>query len=224
MKNPLRTLLAVGVFGAAALGASAQPALKLVVVDMAKLYDTHYKTVEQNAKLQADDQKANEEVDRMNKEGNALVEEYKGLKEQSSNPALTAEAKTKAEGEAQKKLEAIQQKQNEVRTFIENTRRSLQQRLQSFRSLMLDDISKIVVDLSKRRGATLVVDKAGPSIIGIPTVIYSDPGYDITEEVSKELNKDRPAGAPTAAPAAPAAAAPAGESSAPRITVPGVSK
>jgi hypothetical protein len=30
---------------------------------MAKLYDTHYKTVEKNAQLQADDQKAQEEVD-----------------------------------------------------------------------------------------------------------------------------------------------------------------
>src|SRR6185369_7532644 len=104
----------------------AQPAVKLFVVDMAKLYDTHYKTVEKNAQLQADDQKAQEEVDRMNKEGNALVEEYKAANDASTNPALTAETKAAKQNEAQKKYGAIQQKQQEVQTFIQNTRNSLQ--------------------------------------------------------------------------------------------------
>jgi len=39
----------------------------------------------------------------MNKEGNTLVEEYKGLNDQSNNPTLTAEAKVKAQTEARKK-------------------------------------------------------------------------------------------------------------------------
>src|SRR5215212_6515039 len=77
MKNPIKSLVAIAAFGALALGAAAQPAPKIFVVDMAKLYDTHYKTVEQNAKIQADDQKAQEEVEKMNKEGNVLVEDYK---------------------------------------------------------------------------------------------------------------------------------------------------
>ena len=217
MKNPIRLLSALLAFGAASLAAQAQPAFKILVVDMAKLYDTHYKTIEQNAKLQSDDQKANEEVDKMNKEGNALVEEYKGLKEQSTNPALTAEAKAKAEMEAQQKLEAIQQKQNEVRAFVQNTQRSLQQRLQNFRSLMLEEISKVAIDVAKRKGVTLLLDKAGPTLIGVSSVVYYDSSYEITDEVAKEINKDRPAGTPTAP-----AAAPAGDGT-PKITVPGVS-
>src|SRR5436190_17132974 len=103
MKKPIRTLCALLAVGAASIAAQAQPALKLLVVDMAKLYDTHYKTLDQNAKLQSDDQKANEEVAKMNTEGNALVEEYKALNEQATNPALTAEAKAKAQNDAQKK-------------------------------------------------------------------------------------------------------------------------
>ena len=42
---------------------------------------------------------------------------------------------------------------------------------------------------------------------GIPSVLYSDPSYDMTEEVVKEVNKDRPAAKPVAA-AAPASKAP----------------
>jgi len=224
MKNSLKSLVALAALAAIAVGASAQPAVKILVVDMAKLYDTHYKTLEQNAKIQADDQKAQEEVEKMNKEGNALVEEYKTLNDQSNNPALSAEAKGKAQDTAQKKLESIQNKQREVQTFIQNTRNSLGQRLNNFRGIMLDDISKSATEIAKRKGATLLLDKAGPTGIGISSLVYVDPAYDITDEVQKELNKDRPAGAPVA-PAAPTATAPAsagGTTKTPAVSVPGL--
>src|SRR6187551_630370 len=163
MKYSIKSLLAVATLAVFAGGVSAQPAVKILVVDMAKLYDTHYKTIEQNAKIQADDQKAQEEVEKMNKEGNALVEEYKTMNEQASNPALSTDAKSKAQDAAAKKLEAIQNKQREVQTFIQNTRNSLGQRLQTFRSLMLEEISKVASDVAKRKGATILLDKAGPS-------------------------------------------------------------
>ena len=217
MKKSIQTLITLAAFGALSLAANAQPAFKLMVVDMAKLYDGHYKTVEQNAKIQADDAKAQEEVDKMNKEGNALVEEYKSLNDQSNNPTLTAEAKGKAQNEAQKKLEGIQTKQREVQGFIQNTRNSLGQRLNTFRSLMLEEISKIATEVAKRKGGTVLLDKAGPTGIGISSVVYADAGYDITDDVMKEINKDRPANAPVApATAAPAAAPASG------ITVPGL--
>jgi len=217
MKNSIQTLISVAVFGALTLAASAQPAVKLLVVDMAKLYDGHYKTVEQNAKIQADDAKAQEEVDKMNKEGNAIVEEFKSLKEQATSAMLNADAKAKAEADAQKKYEAIQLKQREVQTFIQNTRNSLGQRLNTFRSLMLEEISKLATEVAKRKGGTILLDKAGPTGIGISNLIYADAGYDITDEVMKEINKDKPVGAASApktdGPAAPAAGG---------ITVPGL--
>ena len=218
MKKSIQSLVALAALGALSLAAHAEPAVKLLVVDMAKLYDTHYKTLENNAKIQSDDQKAQEEVDKMNKEGNALVEEYKTLNEQTNNPAATAEAKGKMQNEAQKKLESIQNKQREVQTFIQNTRNSLQQRLQNFRGIMLEEIGKVASEIAKRKGATLLLDKAGPTMIGVSNVVYADPGFDITDDVSKEVNKDRPAGAITA----PAPAAPA--SGSPMISVPPVKK
>lgn len=231
MKKSLKSLVAIATFGAMALAAQAQPAVKLLVVDMAKLYDTHYKTLEQNAKIQADDQKATEEVDKMNKEGNALVEEYKSLSEKSNNPALTADAKAKAQADAQKKFEEIQRKQQEIQQFIGQTRQSLNQRFQTFKNLMLEEISKTAADVAKRKGATLLIDKSGPSVFGVSNVLYTDAAYDITDEVAKELNKDRPAGAPTAPAAsttAPAASAPAAAPTAPAsssgIVVPGLKK
>jgi outer membrane protein len=218
MKKSIQSLSMFAALALTALVAQAQPAPKLLVVDMAKLYDSHYKTEEQNGKLRADEQKAQEEIEKMNKDGNTLVDEYKGLSDQSNNPALTADAKAKSQNEAQKKLEEIQRKKNEIATFAQNTQRSLQQRLQTFRSLMLEEISKVATDVAKRKGSTLLLDKAGPTLIGVSNVIYADAAYDITDEVMKEINKDRPAGS-----VAPAASAAPASADSPKITVPGVS-
>ena len=211
MNKMIRSLLTLAAFGASSIALFAQPAFKLVVVDMAKVYDSHYKTEEANLKFRDAEQKATEQVEELNKQGQSMVDEYKELTEQSNNTVLTVEARNKAGAEAQKKMEDIQRKQGEVQNFRSNTQRSLQQRIKTHRDLLLEEITKIVNNLAKLRGATLVVDKSGPTLFGIPSVLYADPSYDMTEEVVLEVNKDRPA--PVAKPtvAAPAAAAPGSE-------------
>jgi outer membrane protein len=235
MKNPARFLLALAIVSSAALVAQAQPAPKIMTVDMAKLYDSHYKTEEQMAKLRGDEQKAQEELDRLNKEGNALVQQFTDLREQTQNPAATAEAKQKAEAAAQAKYQDIQKKQNEVQSFTNNTRGSLQQRINTFKTIMIEEITKLASDVAKRKGATLVFDKSGIGLLGVQTIIYSDAAYDITDDVMKEINLSRPAAAPTA-PTAPVTTEPstlapttlnrtgagAVQPETPAITVPGV--
>lgn len=228
MKKSIQTLVAAALLGAFSLAAQAQPAVKVAVVDLNKLLESHYKTAEKMAQLQADEAKAAEEVGNLQKQLDALVEEYKGLVDQTNNPALTPEAKSKAQNDAQKKGAAIQSKQTEGQNFVQNSRSGLQQRLQTFRNLILEEITKTATDVAKRKGATLLLDKAGPTAIGISNVIYSDPAFDITDEVLKEINKDRPvtpaaSTTTTPAPAATAPAAPAASGS-PMIQVPGAKK
>ena len=102
MKNLIKSLVAIAAFGALSVAAYAQPAPKIFIVDMAKLYDNHYKTQEQNTKIQADEAKAQEEVVKMNKEGQTIVDEYKALMEQANNPTASAEAKSRAQNDAQR--------------------------------------------------------------------------------------------------------------------------
>jgi outer membrane protein len=211
MNKTIRNLMALAAFAAGTTAVLAQPALKLVVVDMAKVYDNHYKTEEATAKFRDAEQKAQEQVEELTKQGQTLVDEYKELDEQSKNAVLTAEARAKALADSQKKMQEIQRKQSDIQTFTNNTRTSLQTRYKNHRDLLLEEISKVVIELAKRKGATLVVDKSGPTLFGIPSVLYSDSAYEITDDVLKEVNKDRPV-------PPPAAAAPAG--TAPAATVP----
>lgn len=228
MNSPLRSLLAVALLGVASLAVQAQPAPKLFVIDMAKLYESHYKTEDHITKLRGDEQKAQVELERLNKEGNGLVEQYKELVEKANNnPLASADAKAKAEQDAQAKLEEIEKKKQEIQVFRANVERALQQQMGAFREQILTEISKTATDIAKRKGATILVDKAGPTGIGISNFIYLDPEYDITDEVLAEVNKNRPAA--SAAPAAPqssaAPAAPAAASeAAPTVTFPGAKK
>lgn len=232
MNRTMKSLITLTAFGAFALAASAQPALKIVTVDVGKIFDSHYKTEDQVAKLKDAQNKAQEQLESMAKEDNQLVEKYKETVDQSKNSLLTPEARSKAEADAQKMMEDLQRKNTELQNFRANTQQSLQQRFNNFRSILLDEIGKKVTEIAKRKGATFVVDKSGPSLAGIPAVIYADASYDITDEVMTEINKDRPAAAapapaaaPTGTPAAtpPAVTPPAATKTAePTVTVPGL--
>ena len=88
-------------------------------------------------RIRADDQKAQEEVNRMNQEGNKLVGEFKELSNQAG--LVTGEARVQADALVKAKLEEIKNKQSEVKAFVENTRKSLAQRIETFRSINGDD-------------------------------------------------------------------------------------
>lgn len=221
MKKTIQSLVAVAAIAFSAVTTHAQTAPKILVVDLAKLFDNHWKTQEQTAKLQEDEKKAQDQLAIITKDGNALVEQFKELDEQSKNPAATADAKAKSLAEAQKKYEEIQQKRNEQSTFVQNTSNTLKQRFQTFKTLMIEEITKTAVEIAKTHGATFLLDKSGPTLVGVSNILYFDPTLDITDEVAVELNKDRPASVPAVS-APSATSAPA--SSSPSITVPGITK
>jgi outer membrane protein len=226
MNKLLRPLLAMAALAASSTALLAQPAVKLITVDIGKVFDGHYKSEEANAKFRDAEQKAREQAEELRKQGQTMVDEYKELAEQAKNTLLNADARTKAEQAAQKKLEEIQRKQADLQGFLQNTQSSLSQRIATHRDLLLEEITKTVNEIARRKGATLVLDKSGPSAFRIPVVLYADPAYDITDEVLAEVNKDRPAAAakPVAATSAAKPAASATTAPAAGFTVPNVSK
>jgi outer membrane protein len=220
MKKSLTPLFALAASMVLALTVRAQSAPKILVVDIGKVFENHYEKKEKEAEILGFKEKAQEDMQRMIKEGNDLVDEYKDLLDQSKNPALTPEARAKADDDSKKKLDEINNKKNEANSFQQTVERQLQERIQNIRSVLLDSISKTAADVAQRHGATLLLDKSGVSIYGANVVIYSDPAYDITDEVIREVNKDRPLTPPADSGTAPAA--PSGEDSSNKVVVPGL--
>lgn len=191
MNKIVKLLVAFAALAISGAALQAQSASKILVVDMIKLLDEHYKTQEQKQKLEADAQKAQEEAERLLKSRNALIEEYKEAFDQVNNPTTTQAVKDQARTTAEQKQQEIQRKENELQSFQANTRNLLQQRFQNFKTIMLEEIGKIASDIAKRKGATLLLDKSGPNLLGISSVIYADAASDITAEVEAEINRGR---------------------------------
>jgi outer membrane protein len=82
---------------------------------------------------------------------------------------------------------------------------------------MIEEISKVAVEIAKKKGATFLLDKSGPTLVGVSNILYFDPSLDITDEVMAEINKDRPAVTPT-----PVSATAPATGDMPKITVPGI--
>jgi outer membrane protein len=221
MNKLLRILITLTAVGGLAASLQAQPAPKILVIDMAKALDSYYKYQDSKNKLNEATQKAQDQVDEYKKEMKAIQDQYGEKMEQSKNSVLKQEVRDQAAADAQKMVGEFQQRQQALQQFAENTRASLQQRMKIATDLLLEDIKNASASLARARGATIVLDKGGPSLLGVPSVVYADASYDITDDVLKELNKDRPV-TTTAAPAAtpaPAASTPA-TFSVPNVTAP----
>ena len=193
MKKSIQFLLAVGAFASAAFVAQAQsPAPKIAVVDMAKLYDTHYKTASELAKLKVDQNSAQAQYDQMTKDLNALKAGVDELVEQAKNPTATPDAVKKAQDDAQAKYEQLQARANDRNTFQTTVTREFQTRMQNFHDMMMEDIGAKAVEIAKGHGASLLLDKSGVTVLGAKAVLFSDPSYDITDEVAAAIAKDKP--------------------------------
>jgi outer membrane protein len=197
MKSHLKPLIALLAFALIAAAGSAQ-SLKVGVVDMANLFDEHYKTAEKNIVFQEEQERVKAEIERLNGQGLALQEEAQGLAEQLNNPVLKDDAKAGIEQQARTKVEEMQRKQQEMNALMQNSSESLKQRIMNFRTLLMDEISQVAQEVAKRQGITMLFDKSGPSLLGMPAVLYAEDGLDITAEVLTEINKNKPANAPDA--------------------------
>ena len=78
-----------------------------------------------SAQIRDQDLLAQAEVDRMNREGNKLVDEYKALIARAKDGALTADERAQVDAASKTKFTEIQAKQKEVQAFIEATRLAL---------------------------------------------------------------------------------------------------
>jgi outer membrane protein len=204
----------------ATASSQAQPAVKLLVIDMAKALEGHYKTEEINSKFQAEAQKVEEQLGEMSKQIQKTRDEANDLIEQSRNSVLKEEVRKQAEVDAQKKIQEFQQQQNDAQEYRAKNQQQFQQRAKASRELLFEEISNVARDIARARGATLVLDKSGPTLLGVPAVVYADAAYDITDDVLKEVNKNRPAPKPPAPALSPAPAMP----TAPSTTTPAPTK
>ncbi len=195
MRKPIISIALAGLFLASSLSIQAAdtPAVKLATVDVVKVMASYWK--KQNSENQIQET-AKAAQDYLQKEGAALDEIKKTLDEaveQGRSTALTEDARKRAMADAERIYQQLQEKGQQAEQFKENKERELAQRRSNDNAMYFAEIRDAVMTISKTRGATVVIDTSGRSNIGISTVIFADPGFDITEDVIALVNKTMPA-------------------------------
>jgi Skp family chaperone for outer membrane proteins len=163
----LKVLSFVVVFGLMACGISRADNLKIAYIDLSKVFDGYQKTKEFDAVLQ----KQGEEFQ---KTRDAMI-----MKIQDSQSKLDLmKDSEKASLEAD-----IEKQKNEVVAFDKEKRTELAKQRDAKVREILGEIQNIVSGIAKRDGYTYVLNDR--------VMVYGDPQYNITDEVSKALNEGK---------------------------------
>jgi len=175
---------------ATVLPASAEP-LKIGTVDMTKVFDAYYKTKDAESKINEERNAAKKELeDRLDVARKAL-NEVKKLDEELQSPALSKEEKERKSKIRGDKAIELENMDREIREFQGTREKQLQEQSMRMRAGIVDDINKVVADRVKAESYNLVFDRSGPSLNGVPIVLFAMESYDFTNDVISALNKSR---------------------------------
>ena len=188
MKKYLVLSLLTALLGPA--GASAQN-IKIGTVDMKKVFESYYKTKDAEAKINEARNNAKKELEDRMDVAKKTLDEVKKVDEEIAKPELSREAKEQKSKIRSEKAAELQNMDREIREFQQSREKQLQEQSVRMRAGIVDDINKIVAERVKAENFDMVFDKSGPSLNGVPIVLYSRDSYEFTDAVVTALNKNK---------------------------------
>lgn len=181
---------------AATLAVSAHAQTKLAVVDLQKVFDGYWRTKQADTQLK---ERAND----LEKARTGMVDDYKKANEEFkkvldsiNDPSVSNDEKDKRKQDAEKRRVDIAGIEQNIRTFDENSRKSILDQQKRMRDSVLRDIRGVVEEKAKSGGYQTVLDTAALSLNQTPVVVYTSlvgSGDDLSDTVLKALNANAPA-------------------------------
>lgn len=190
MKSYFALPLVIASLALGAVSASAQT-VKIGTVDMKKVFENYYKTKDAEARINEARNTAKKEMDDRMDVYNKGVNEVKKMNEEIESPALGKEAKETKSKARDEKVSELNTMQREINEFRQTREKQLQEQSVRMRGGIVDEINKIVEAKVKSENFDIVLDKSGPSLNGVPIVLYSRDAFEFTDEVIKTLNKNK---------------------------------
>jgi outer membrane protein len=203
MKKHLSIAALVLVLGG--MSASAQ-ALKVGTVDMKKVFEGYYKTKDAEVKITDARNSAKQELDARMEAYNKVITEAKKLNEEIDKPELSKENKEQKSKARDEKVGELKAMERDIAEFRSTREKQLQEQQVLMRGGIVEEINKVVAEKVKSDNYHIVLDKSGPSLNGVPLVLFAKDEFDFTSDVLAALNKSK--GKEEAAPAKASEAAP----------------
>jgi outer membrane protein len=163
--------------------------LKVGTVDMNRAFKEYNKTKDAETKINEAKNAAKKEYDDRADAYKKALDEINKLNQQLDAPALSADAKSQKAKERDEKIANIKNMEREINEFRQTRERQLQEQALRMREGIVKEITDVVMERVKTNNMDLVLDKSGPSLNGVPLVMYAKDNWDFTSDVVAALNK-----------------------------------
>lgn len=160
---------------------------KILIVNVARLYDESARTKSFNKGINDRDTAAQAEVDKKNAAGNALVAEYQAVQDRLKG--LAGKEKREAEKVSSEMLKKIKELQAEIGKFIMDTRNELQRQLAEYRAQHLVDLKATVERFRSENGYEFVFDSNGTAYFMFDLLPPGTAGKDQTDALVKLVDE-----------------------------------
>jgi outer membrane protein len=190
MKKIALFALAAAIMGGGFVStASAQ--IRIGTVDMKRVFESYYKTKDAEMKINEQRNIAKKELEDRLEAYRKAVDDVQKLDQEIKRPELSASAREAKEKDRADRVTDLNNKQKENSDFRDTREKQLQEQSVRMRSGIVDEINRVVTDRVKSEQYDIVFDRSGPSLNGVPVILYAKDSYDFTPEVVTALNKSK---------------------------------
>ncbi|MGI9241927.1 MAG: OmpH family outer membrane protein [Verrucomicrobiales bacterium] len=167
-------------------------AINIGLVDMERIFSEYYKTKLAEDEVEKVKEIIKGEVEERRKTHAGLLEEYEALVKKVKDPTLSETIRKGHQTKAEAKGAELRALDAEMKEYAERRRKQLIEQVEKSKAEILNEISKVINDISQADGFDAVFDRGGLSERGFPFVVFVKDSSDLSEKVIKSLNAGAP--------------------------------
>ena len=168
---------------------------KIGTVDLRKVFDKYYKTIQSTASLKLEAADMEKERKQMVDNAEKHKDEWQKLIDKANDQAVSSEERDKSKKEAEQKYIELENDKQSITEFDRVASSRLREKELQRRDDIVKEIRQLLNADAKAAGYTMVLDPSGESQNMVPVVLYTNGQNDLTEALIKELNATAPPGA-----------------------------
>ena|SRR5579872_3831365 len=192
MNKMFRKALATGAVLSLAATTTFGADIKLGFIDLKKVFDKYYKTVQASVANKEEGAQLEKEEKQMIDTRNRTKEEWQKLIDKANDQAISPEERDRSKTAAERKLMELKTADESIQEFDNVAKSKFMEKNRQRRDGIVSEIRIVIDAKAKVHGYSAILDVSGDSANFVPVVLYHNGDNDLTDEVLKELNAAAP--------------------------------
>ncbi len=158
-------------------------------VNMAKVFQGYYKTINSEQELKQQEEIYQERAKELAQEAEQLKQQRDTLQEQALNVALSENSRQKNRQQAREVDQMYNEKQRDLRQFLNEKQQELRKQYIDVRNTLSDELVTTVKGYAAQNKIDLILDISGMTNNMLPVVLHYSEAQEITDTILAEVNK-----------------------------------